>query len=257
MEGIVTFNVSGTRFQAAKDDFVKFPTTTLGMLLLHPKEEEYFIDRDPVMFRWILQWHRTGILEDHKTVGTSIETWDHELEYYGIFSKEIEAAGPALGEQTTIQREKRKRERESDFEQKCKEAHKRLELEEYRIQEERQNLFENMLLYMISHMKPEGSTQFTFAQSNDGSFPDAYPEDARFNIAVFLNNKADDHVSAFKSFCAKVGFDIEDSLKTDVSSKTYSNNSGTGRYKNQPAALAEFPSPNTYINLGITRKKKE
>lgn len=70
-DGLVTLNISGTKFQCHSFIFQRFPDTLLGRmffaeeyksLFLNPPVDGHFFDRDPEVFRHILNWYRTGIL---------------------------------------------------------------------------------------------------------------------------------------------------------------------------------------------------
>jgi len=83
----VILNISGTKFQCDKIIFQRFPDTVLGVMFnqfIH--SDEIFFDRDPDIFKHILNFYRTGILStlllnpnlfDHNIV-------QHELKAWGI-----------------------------------------------------------------------------------------------------------------------------------------------------------------------------
>ena len=58
------------------------------LLTLHSnKKEEYFLDRDPDLFKPILQWYRTGYL--YLPPGVPREAMEAELDFYGIPISEL------------------------------------------------------------------------------------------------------------------------------------------------------------------------
>jgi len=99
---IIIINCGGTRFETRVDTCTKFGTNTmLGAMLLSFKsepKEEYFLDRDPEIFRHILNWYRTGWLQCPQ--GIHLQMMEKELEFYGIpkdqlriFQKQFTLAG--------------------------------------------------------------------------------------------------------------------------------------------------------------------
>jgi len=82
----ITLNVGGTRFETLVDTLTKHGRTTmLGAMFLafdNGVKDEYFIDRDPELFRYILNWYRTGYLICPQ--GVPIPLMEIELDFYGI-----------------------------------------------------------------------------------------------------------------------------------------------------------------------------
>lgn len=98
----IVLNVGGTRFETLIDTCTKHGRNTmLGALFLSfnsEVKEEYFIDRDPKLFRHILNWYRTGFLVC--PAGTPAQMMEQELDYFGIprsemriFQKQFTLAG--------------------------------------------------------------------------------------------------------------------------------------------------------------------
>jgi len=87
----VTLNVGGTRFETLLDTCTKHgKNTMLGAMFLSlnaKMKPEYFIDRDPELFRAILQWYRTGLL--FSPPGVPIQVMEHEVDFYGIPRSEL------------------------------------------------------------------------------------------------------------------------------------------------------------------------
>uniref|UniRef100_A0A3Q2E8T6 A-type voltage-gated potassium channel KCND1 n=1 Tax=Cyprinodon variegatus TaxID=28743 RepID=A0A3Q2E8T6_CYPVA len=83
---ILYVNVSGVRFQTWKNTLDRYPDTLLGSsekeFFFNEDTQEYFFDRDPEMFRHILNFYRTGKL--HYPRHECIQAFDEELAFYGI-----------------------------------------------------------------------------------------------------------------------------------------------------------------------------
>lgn len=88
---ILYVNVSGVRFQTWKNTLDRYPDTLLGSsekeFFFNEETQEYFFDRDPEMFRHILNFYRTGKL--HYPRHECIQAFDEELAFYGIVSEII------------------------------------------------------------------------------------------------------------------------------------------------------------------------
>ncbi|XP_051964875.1 potassium voltage-gated channel subfamily D member 1-like [Xyrauchen texanus] len=83
---ILFVNVSGFRFQTWKNTLDRYPDTLLGSsekeFFFNEDTQEYFFDRDPEMFRHVLNFYRTGKL--HYPRQECIQAFDEELAFYGI-----------------------------------------------------------------------------------------------------------------------------------------------------------------------------
>jgi hypothetical protein len=85
----LVFNVGGQRFEtlAATLDHLH-PQTGAELLNMLVRQRapgaEIFIDREPLLFRWILYVYRTNIVPDCSTVGVSETIWNAELCYFGL-----------------------------------------------------------------------------------------------------------------------------------------------------------------------------
>ncbi|RXM33777.1 Potassium voltage-gated channel subfamily D member 1 [Acipenser ruthenus] len=88
---ILIINVSGNRFQTWKNTLDRYPDTLLGSsekeFFFNEETQEYFFDRDPEMFRHILNFYRTGKL--HYPRHECIQAFDEELAFYGIIPEII------------------------------------------------------------------------------------------------------------------------------------------------------------------------
>uniref|UniRef100_UPI00398E4F98 A-type voltage-gated potassium channel KCND3 isoform X2 n=1 Tax=Pristiophorus japonicus TaxID=55135 RepID=UPI00398E4F98 len=88
---LVILNVSGRRFQTWKNTLERFPDTLLGStekeFFFHEESKEYFFDRDPDIFRNVLNFYRTGKL--HYPRHECILAYDEELAFFGIIPEII------------------------------------------------------------------------------------------------------------------------------------------------------------------------
>ncbi|XP_056223956.1 potassium voltage-gated channel subfamily D member 2-like [Seriola aureovittata] len=89
--GLIVLNVSGTKFQTWRDTLERYPDTLLGSserdFFFHEDSKEYFFDRDPDIFRHILNFYRTGKL--HYPRQECISAYDEELAFFGIIPEII------------------------------------------------------------------------------------------------------------------------------------------------------------------------
>ena len=79
-------NVSGRRFETWRTTLEKFPDSLLGSnekeFFYDDEHDEYFFDRDPDIFRHILNYYRTSRL--HYPKHECISAYDEELAFFGI-----------------------------------------------------------------------------------------------------------------------------------------------------------------------------
>ena len=82
----VVINVSGCKFETWRNTLDKYPDTLLGSnekeFFYDEEGKEFFFDRDPDMFRHILNYYRTGKL--HYPKHECITAYDEELAFFGI-----------------------------------------------------------------------------------------------------------------------------------------------------------------------------
>ena len=82
----VVINVSGCKFETWRNTLDKYPDTLLGSnekeFFYDDEGKEFFFDRDPDMFRHILNYYRTGKL--HYPKHECITAYDEELAFFGI-----------------------------------------------------------------------------------------------------------------------------------------------------------------------------
>lgn len=88
----VIINVGGRRFVTWKNTLKRFPQTLLGSEELAARfydqdKKEYFIDRDPHLFRYILNYYRCGKL--HRSFEDCNASFEEELMFYGIMPQEV------------------------------------------------------------------------------------------------------------------------------------------------------------------------
>eukprot|EP00061_Rhincodon_typus_P009958 g33855.t1 len=90
-DGLVILNVSGRRFQTWRSTLERYPDTLLGSsekdFFYNEEIREYFFDRDPDIFRSILNFYRTGKL--HYPRHECISAYDEELSFFGIIPEII------------------------------------------------------------------------------------------------------------------------------------------------------------------------
>ncbi|KAJ3612123.1 hypothetical protein NHX12_020400 [Muraenolepis orangiensis] len=88
---LLVLNISGTKFQTWQNTLERFPDTLLGSsekdFFFHDESKEYFFDRDPALFRHILNFYRTGRL--HYPRSECISAYDEELAFFGIIPEII------------------------------------------------------------------------------------------------------------------------------------------------------------------------
>ena len=79
-------NISGRRFETWQNTLEKYPDTLLGSnerdFFFDEEIHEYFFDRDPDIFRHILNYYRTGKL--HYPKHECLTQYDEELAFFGI-----------------------------------------------------------------------------------------------------------------------------------------------------------------------------
>ena len=82
----VKINVSGRHFETWRHTLDKYPDTLLGSnekeFFYDEETKEYFFDRDPELFRHILNYYRTGKL--HYPKHECISAYDEEVSFFGI-----------------------------------------------------------------------------------------------------------------------------------------------------------------------------
>ena len=82
----ILINISGHRFECWRSTLEKYPHTLLGSVekefFFDEETNEYFLDRDPELFRHILNFYRTGRL--HFPKNECINAYDEELSFFGI-----------------------------------------------------------------------------------------------------------------------------------------------------------------------------
>lgn len=88
---LIMLNVSGRRFQTWRTTLDRYPDTLLGSsekdFFYNEETKEYFFDRDPDVFRSILNFYRTGKL--HYPRHECISAYDEELTFFGIIPEII------------------------------------------------------------------------------------------------------------------------------------------------------------------------
>lgn len=92
LDAKIILNVGGRRFVTWKNTLKRFPGTLLGSDELVSRfydkdKKEYFIDRDPHLFRYILNYYRCGKL--HRSFEDCNASFEDELNFYGIPPQEV------------------------------------------------------------------------------------------------------------------------------------------------------------------------
>ncbi|XP_048584854.1 potassium voltage-gated channel subfamily D member 1 [Nematostella vectensis] len=84
----IKLNVGGYQFEILKDNLKKYPDTLLGgerkKYFYDDDRKEYFFDRDPIMFKYILDFYRTGDFHISNKSPDCIEAISDELAFFGI-----------------------------------------------------------------------------------------------------------------------------------------------------------------------------
>lgn len=82
----IVLNVSGRRFMTDKRSLMRYPHTLLGSKMLarffDEGKQEYFFDRDPHLFRYILNYYQSGKL--HSSPDDCPVAFKDELDFFGI-----------------------------------------------------------------------------------------------------------------------------------------------------------------------------
>lgn len=82
----IKINVSGQRFETWKNTLEKFPDSLLGSdereYFYDQTTDEYFFDRDPDLFRYILTYYRTGKV--HYPKRACPDEFEQELAFFGL-----------------------------------------------------------------------------------------------------------------------------------------------------------------------------
>lgn len=88
VEEIIVLNIGGTRFQTFKSTLLKHPKSFFGMFFSQNHHDwlttqgDYFFDRNPELFRLILEYYRTGVLFVPKDIAFG-QLW-REIGYFGL-----------------------------------------------------------------------------------------------------------------------------------------------------------------------------
>ncbi|XP_013793223.1 potassium voltage-gated channel protein Shal-like [Limulus polyphemus] len=132
-------NISGRRFETWRTTVEKYPDTLLGSnereFFLDEESQEYFFDRDPDLFRHILNYYRTGKL--HFPKQECLMAYDDELAFFGIMPEVI---GDCCYEEY---KDKRRENVERIMDDKMSEANEPNDTSNYTIREKMWRAFEN------------------------------------------------------------------------------------------------------------------
>ena len=83
----LTINVSGIKFQTWQSTLMRFPDSLLGSAeamkqFYDDRRKEYFLDRDPHLFKFVLNYYRFGKL--HFSQEDCPAAFEEELQFYGF-----------------------------------------------------------------------------------------------------------------------------------------------------------------------------
>jgi len=84
---VVKFNVGGQNFAASKNTLLKYKGSYFDALLLSDPQQgtnDYFIDRDPECFQFLLNYLREGKVKDWKSKSWDVRLLREEFEFFGI-----------------------------------------------------------------------------------------------------------------------------------------------------------------------------
>lgn len=132
-------NVSGRRFETWRNTVEKYPDTLLGSserdFFYDEQSKEYFFDRDPDIFRHILNYYRTGKL--HYPKHECLMAYDEELAFFGIIPDVI---GDCCYEDY---RDRKRENAERMLDDRISETNGEKELEQRSLREQMWRAFEN------------------------------------------------------------------------------------------------------------------
>ena len=101
---IIYLNVGGIFYVTSKDTLERYDNYFRGLVQhqLDPPEESFFIDRDPYLFRYILNWLRgVAVLPED---GLTLRELLYEADYYSMDDM-VSSIKTKLDTSTTIQSE--------------------------------------------------------------------------------------------------------------------------------------------------------
>ncbi|XP_076357594.1 potassium voltage-gated channel protein Shal-like isoform X2 [Tachypleus tridentatus] len=134
-----TINVSGCKFETWRNTVEKYSDTLLGSnereFFYDEENQEYFFDRDPHLFRHVLNYYRTGKL--HFPKHECLMAFDEELAFFGIIPDVI---GDCCYEDY---RDKKRENVERIMDDKLSEVNEQVDTSNYTIREKMWRAFEN------------------------------------------------------------------------------------------------------------------
>ena len=87
----ITVNVGGQKYQIPKKNLEAYPDTLLSsdrkMYFYDRERQEFFFDRDPVLFKYIVEYYRTG--QFHLADNVCQEAIGDEMAFYGIPTEHV------------------------------------------------------------------------------------------------------------------------------------------------------------------------
>lgn len=202
----VTFNVGGTTFITTIHTLRTFGTeTTLGVLSQREgiTTDEIFIDRDPVLFRHVLNCMRNKKIFTAKQVDVSRAIWKRELAYYGLYTEEEEE-------------EPVKKKRAIDVVKKIHDRHQ-IQVNEHR------DLIESILHWMVSQYD-NGQCQFEFIDFDRATTENTkgYPDFMWNTDATFIKLHFDQFKTIARENKVHVSMKITSTTRTELKVEPYS-----------------------------------
>ena len=87
MEKVIKLNVGGKVFETYVSTLAKYPDTLLGSMFtssakMNDDKKEFFFDRDPDYFSYILNFYRNGTSDI--PVNISSDSYEAELQFWGL-----------------------------------------------------------------------------------------------------------------------------------------------------------------------------
>ncbi len=228
----VAINVGGKLYHTGKETLELYPDTLIGMLYRQrapDNTDPIFVDRDHKLFRWILYWHRTGILLDHNAANVPLEVWNDELSFYGITTDG--AATKPLGD--AMPKKRKLLAEEQALREKAQKIAGDYEQNLSNRQLERRREYARFFDWFLTHFNKDGDyglTGFDFVGKAEGKSYYAGNYGCDLNLEpVWLK----EWFSEFAAFCADMGYIAK--------CASYSGSTTTRKYKFTPASRANVP----------------
>jgi hypothetical protein len=90
-DNVITYNISVKKFTISRDTICSKPETKLAKLIFEQEKInvnsinlQYYFDKNPIYFGFILEWYRIGVLPMFKITHQDLESFYNELDYWQI-----------------------------------------------------------------------------------------------------------------------------------------------------------------------------